>query len=208
MQKYLGVFLALAVVLGVFLAKDKVARFLPTETASHASSTAALPDFSLPALTFDNIGAAPVAIEAWAAFGQYVAAAKAHDLPALSALSYQLSPQCAAALADSAQMGPCANLMDTVGALAGGFRQEDFTHVAYDEKQIVLSTDYLPAASGTPPTKTVLYFVREPAAPKLLGIRFCFGQDAAGDECVRTAPSTRDANQNGWWDDVEALFKK
>jgi hypothetical protein len=209
MKKYIAVAVALVVVLGAFLARDKFASVFPAfASLPHATTTpSTLPSFTVPVLTFGNIGAAPVGIEAWDTFQRYLAAAKAHDLAKLAALSYQLSPECKVAQADPSKMAPCTELMDSVAFFTESFKQSDFTRVAYDDKQIVIATDYLKIPDSDQPIKTVIYFIRDPS-PKLLGIRFCIGKEGETDECVRTAPEKRDQNQNGWWDDVEALFKK
>jgi hypothetical protein len=147
-------------------------------------------------------------MESWRTFMAYRKAAEEHNIPALSALSYQLSGDCKAALTDATKSAPCYQLMDSLVFFTENFKEKDFSQVAYDDKQVVLATDYLQAATTSDPVKTVIYFVRGTSSQKVLGIRFCMGEEAPGNECVRTSPDTRDSDKDGWWDDVEALFKK
>jgi hypothetical protein len=208
MQKYIAVAAAVAVVLGAFVWREEaVSLFAAPGRPAASSSPSLLEGFKVPAITLSSIKDAPVAIEAWNAFDAYRAAAKAHDLAKVRALSYQLSAECEAALADSAQMEKCAGLMDSVVFFTQDFKQADFNRVVYDAKQLVLVTDYLVLPGADEPIKTVIYFVKDPGL-KILGIRFCVGVEGEADECVETAPAKRDANGNGWWDDIEQLFKK
>lgn len=162
-------------------------------------------NISLPsALSFMNIQNAPVGTEAWQTFEQYVNAAKAHDLQTLAKLSYQLSPTCKAALTDETKRPACYELTDSVAYFAGNFKQSDFKNVASDDKQVILSTDFMGDGGAT---KTVIFFIREGGMLKVLGLSFCFGGETK-DECTNTDPNTRDADHDGWWDDVEAFFKK
>lgn len=207
MKKSIAVVLAVIVVLGAFVARKEVASFfasLPRPTGGPGRDL--LSDFNVPVITFTSIKDAPVAMEAWSTFEAYRAAAKAHDLAKVNALSYQLSAECKAALADNTKMESCAELMDSVVFFTQDFKQSDFTRVAYDAKQIVLATDYMAIPDAEEPIKTVIYFVREPST-KVLGIRFCIGNESQADECVETSPEKRDSNKNGWWDDVEQLFR-
>jgi hypothetical protein len=212
MQKALAVVLALLVVVAALLPQPRhwlAAHLVAPRAPLPGAASSTLPDLDIavPALTFDNIGATPVALEAWSTFEAYLKAADAHDLPTLASLSYQLSSACKEALVDASQSEPCYELMDSVVFFAQDFKQKDFVRVAYDDKQIVLATDYMKAGDAVDPLKAVIYFVRQPLGPKLLGIRFCVGEEGETDECVETSPAKRDTNHNGWWDDVEALFK-
>lgn len=143
---------------------------------------------------------------AWSVFQDYLKAAKAHDIEKIKFLSYQISETCS----NPAKKADCEGLMDSVYMIASGFKLEDFKNVFYDEKQIIMTTDYMKTAEGADPTKVVLYFAKaENGEPKVLGIRFCYGDEAAGNSsCVITDPDKRDADKDGWWDDVEALFYK
>lgn len=158
-----------------------------------------------PSLSIPNLADAPVEAQAWGNFQDYLKAAKNHDLESLKKFSYQLSGACS----DTTKQEECFQLMDSLVAVTSDFKLSDFKHIDYDDKQVVMSTDYMPL---TEPTKAVLYFVRaEDKFPKMLAIRFCYGDESKSPEqmkCVNTDPTTRDKDKNGWWDDVEALFNK
>lgn len=200
MQKYLGAVLAVAVVLGFFYFADGVRLPRPGNSATSTGLNFPLiPDV----LKFPTLDGTPVGLEAWNVWREYLAAANAHDLEKITVLSYQLSPACS----DPNKKSECEGLMDSVYFFGSELKQNDFTNVVYDDKQIVLSTDYLRFEGAEEPIKTVLYFVRTETGPKILGLRFCVGVEAEGDECVETGREKRDKDRDGWWDDVEALFK-
>ncbi len=157
------------------------------------------PNLSLP--DFNTPGAAK---EAWATWQEYLAAARAHDLPKVRSLSHQLSPACT----DPAREDECFELMDSVVFFAGELKQGDFIHFATDARQTVLTTDYLQIAGAEDPIMTVIYFTQASGSYKVLGLRFCLGNEEADGQCINTDPATRDQNNNGWWDDVEELFYK
>lgn len=184
MKKYIAVVAAVVVVLGAFSKELGI---------------------SLPSvLSFINIQNTPIETETWQTFEEYINAAKTHDIETLAKLSYQLSPACKAAMVDETKLPACYELMDSVAYFAGNFKQSDFKNIAYDDRQVVLSTDFMGDGGAT---KTVVFFVRESGLLKMLGISFCFGGGTT-DECVNTDPKTRDVDHDGWWDDVESLFKK
>jgi len=142
---------------------------------------------------------------AWGVFQEYLKFAKAHDIEGLKSLTYQLSDTCA----NPDKRAECLVLVDSVYSIASDFKLEDFKNVFYDDKQIILTTDYMRLYDDADDTKVVLYFVRSTEGePKVLGIRFCYGKESAQNECVITDPARRDADKDGWWDDIEALFKK
>jgi hypothetical protein len=157
------------------------------------------PNFSLP--DFSTPGAAK---EAWATWQEYLTAARAHDLSKVRSLSHQLSPACT----DPAREAECFELMDSVVFFAGELKQRDFIHFASDARQTVLTTDYLEIAGSEEPIMTVIYFTQASGTYKVLGLRFCLGDEESHGQCVNTDPATRDQNDNGWWDDVEELFYK
>ena len=148
----------------------------------------------------------PVKASAWSVFEQYREFARLHDLEGVRSLSYQISDACE----DAEKHEECDALMTSVYLFTESWQRSEFTEIAYDDKQVVLSTDYLDYQDGTPPTKTVIFFTRaESGEPRLLGIKFCFGEeDRFTGQCVNTDPATRDTDENGWWDDVEARFYK
>lgn len=157
-----------------------------------------------PSLALPNLSSQNVAEEAWTTFQAYLDAARAHDLAKLSAFSHQLSPACA----DPARIEECYGLMDSLVFFAQDLKQADFTNVASDARQTILSTDYLLMEGSEDPIKSVIYFTREASGGhRVLGIRFCFGNSGAEGDCVETRAGERDQDGNGWWDDVETLFR-
>lgn len=152
--------------------------------------------FHLPALKVPTIDNATVSEEAWTVFQKYLGYAKAHDLAGLVSLSHQLSQICD----DPERRNECFALMDNVYEVASPFQQEEFKHVQFDGRQIIMSTDG--------PVVAILYFTRDGSgSPKMLGIGFCLEDGTSEDPCVETDPNKRDTDKNGWWDAVEALFK-
>jgi hypothetical protein len=97
--------------------------------------------------------------EAWGVFAEYLTALKAHDLPSVTSLSYQLSDTCK----DPKQLKDCYAKMDSVSSVVGVFKQTDFTHIAYDAKQIIIYTDWhtekTDLAYGY--ARNIIYFVRK-----------------------------------------------
>ena len=79
-----------------------------------------------------------VRARAWDVFTRYIAAAKAHDLKTLTALSYQLSNTCK----NAASSSDCFKKMDNVVEVTKNFKEANFTTVWYDAKQIVMTTDW------------------------------------------------------------------
>lgn len=141
---------------------------------------------------------------AWGIFQDYLMAAKEHDVEKLGTLSYKLSPTCA----NPETLKECETLMDSVYLIARDFKLGDFKNVAYDEKQIIMSTEYMEIPESETPVKVVLYFIKVTNEPKVLGIRFCYGADDAEFKCVVTDPEKRDSDKDGWWDDTEVLMNK
>lgn len=134
--------------------------------------------------------------EAWQVFEHYLEFARTHNLAGIRSLSHQLSPVCE----DPSKEAECFGLMDSVYAVAGHFEFSQFKHIQADERQIIMYTDG--------PTVVILYFARDKyRVPKLLGIKFCFEEAAQSRSCVETDPAKRDLNSNGWWDEVESLFR-
>jgi hypothetical protein len=141
---------------------------------------------------------------AWGVFQDYLKFAQNNDIDGVKSLSYQVSETCS----NPKKVEDCKILMNSVYLIAEGFKLEDFKNVSYDDRQIIMSTDYMKIAEDTDDTKVVLYFVRsDRGEPKVLGIRFCYGAESEDQKCVITDPETRDADKDGWWDDIEVLFK-
>jgi len=160
---------------------------------------------SLSETQWPSLGSTFTSTVAWSTFQDYIKAAKNHDLETVKKLSYQLSATCA----NPEKSADCNLLMDGVYNLASSFRQEDFKNVAFDDRQIIMATDYLGSSENLDGAKTAILFVKsESGQPQLLSIKFCFGQDSMSNLCVNTNPVSRDSDQDGWWDDVESLFYK
>lgn len=142
---------------------------------------------------------------AWSTFQDYLKFAKAHDLEGVKSLSYQVSKACS----NPETIVECEGLMDSVSQIGEEFKLEDFKYVFYDDKQIIMTTDYMLITEGLDKVKIALYFVKsETGEPKVLGLKLCFGEESGDNTCIITDPEKRDADQDGWWDDVEALFYK
>ncbi len=181
---------------------------------------------------------------AWNTFAGYVAALKAHDLPALTSLSYQLSETCK----DQKQIKDCYAKMDIVYDILKNFKQDEFTHVAYDEKQIIISSDWHVEQSDLAYGKArkVVYLTRKAdGSAQLLSVTLPeeiiytliakddtpatlekevttriidTDGDMLVDEvenctypnapktCVKTDPTKKDTDGNGWWDSIDPLF--
>ncbi len=200
---YITVALAGLIAIGAFYAPWQNWLTTPTSRPTPQATSTPISTVGLPPLTFENFAGTPVAIQIWSTFEAYRAAATAHDLEKVKSLSYQVSPACQ----DPERRAECDTLMDSVAFFTADFKQSDFGHIAYDTRQAILSTDYLKLEGADEPIKTVLYFVREGEIAKMLGIRFCIGVEDERQECVETSRDKRDQNNNGWWDDVEALFR-
>lgn len=154
-----------------------------------------LPSFSLPTLNLILIPNSPVAREAWTVFQNYLEFARTHNLAGIRSLSHQISATCN----DPSKATECFALMDSVYAFASGYTLNEFRHVLSDERQIIMFTDG--------PTVAILYFTRaETNTIKVLGMRFCFEDEATVGSCVETDSVKLDENGNGWWDSVESFF--
>ena len=199
----LAVTASILVVLG-FFGQDL---FNKMGVRSEDLATLHLEQFDLTHFTFDGNQALGQII--WQTFSDYRDSAKEHNLAKLNALSYKLSPTCAEALkGDQAKVAECNTLMDSVAFFTQDFKQEDFVNVAYDNKQAIISTNYIQAVEGADPIKIVLYFAWAGSKPKVAGLRFCFGNESSKDQCVNTTKETRDSNGNGWWDDIEYFLNR
>lgn len=203
-NKTIAVAVALVVVFGVFFQNF----YQPTSGESFVERMDSTPlSLNLIPPIFKNLtlsqgNLSGVGAEAWATFQDYLTAAKNNDLEMVKVLSYQISPACA----DEARRAECNDLMQGVAVIGQSLEQSDFKNVAYDDKQIVLSTDYIGGSNEAPSTKIALFFVRTTSGdPQVLSIKYCFTEES-DLSCVNTDTATRDANKNGWWDSVEALF--
>ena len=149
--------------------------------------------FNLPVIAIHGTESA-LSAEAWTIFQNYLNFAKNHDLASIRSLSHQISPTCN----DTSKEKDCFALMDSVYSFANSYKLSDFNHIQSDGRQIVMYTDG--------PTVAILYFTRNADDIKVLGMRFCFEDEATVGTCVKTDSIKHDLNGNGWWDSVELLF--
>ncbi len=201
MKKYIAVVLAVLVVMGALLFKvTKPEGFRDIVSNFSKPLSLSLPDLSLNLPGFIS-NQPKEAQEAWQIFVEYRKAAKNHDLPKLKSLSYRISATCA----NSASEKDCFDLMNNVYNITKDWQEEYFSQSYFDARQVVLI-----ANSNKMPFGAALIFVQAEGGLKLLGIKWCLPDPDTGkvSDCVNTDPNTRDANKNGWWDDVEALFNK
>ncbi|MBX4195437.1 hypothetical protein KW796_00570 [Candidatus Parcubacteria bacterium] len=105
---------------------------------------------------------------AWSVFESYISALKAHDLPKVEALSYQLSETCK----DSARVKDCYEIMDNAYNFGSHFIKNNLKHVLYDDKQIILFSEYVKHLEGESLsiTRMTLYFVRDGQDIKFLSL--------------------------------------
>jgi hypothetical protein len=96
---------------------------------------------------------------AWSVFEGYLNASKSHDVKKLNDFAYRLSDVCL----NKSEQDTCYTRMDQVYSNGSEFKKEDFIHLAYDGRQIILSTDWkleeTDLALGE--TRSVIYFTRD-----------------------------------------------
>lgn len=105
----------------------------------------------------------------WQTFEQYMAYAQAHDLDGLSSLSHQLSDTCL----DPEQRESCFALMDNVAGISNEFRREEFVNVRRDWRQIIISTDWMPAEDADVMSyyRSIIFLTRDfLGRPKMLSM--------------------------------------
>lgn len=170
------------------------------------SGKLSLPNFGLGKTEIPSLNNAFTITSAWGVFQDYLKAAQKHDLATLKKLSYQLSETCT----NPEKRDECNALMDNVYEIAHTYTLKDFTNVAADDKQIIMSTDFMDTGEGADnKTKIVLFFVKdEKDGPKVLSIKYCYGNESPSNICVNTDPASRDSDKDGYWDDIEAFFHK
>lgn len=191
-----------------------------------------------------NLSEAELKTLAWDTFTSYQNAAKSHDLGTLTSLSYQLSDTCK----NKASTTECYQKMDFVASSTQYYKESDFTTMWYDDKQIVLLSDwheeqtdlvfgdarkdlfFTRDALGNPKVlffstpEEVVYTLKKPGETaakwrsELIPRIKDTDMDGSADEvetcsypnapksCVKTDPTKRDTNGNGWWDTIESYF--
>jgi hypothetical protein len=134
-----------------------------SRTASPAASTAPLSTYTqapgMPRASASGIDAVPEAQAAWAALGSYMNALKIHDIQALEQVTYKLSSACA----DPKQVATCNARMDHALEIANSFKKEDFKNIWFDDRQMILSTDWHTEESDIAigEAREAIYFVRD-----------------------------------------------
>ncbi len=214
MKKHIAIAVSLAVVFGAFYGDTVLGLFaLDTSSLTKDPKVAEMapeglslefvrPTLSLPAIVS---GESAVKDLAWKTFQDYRKFAEAHNLEGIKSLSYQISPTCL----DSTKLDECYALMDGVIFFTEEWKQSDFRNVAFDDKQVVLSTDFMRSEPEAVPIKVLLLFTQtKDGSLKLLSLKYCSGEDKPGNICFDTDPETRDADGDGWWDDLETVFYK
>ncbi|MDB5194170.1 MAG: hypothetical protein JWN50_184 [Parcubacteria group bacterium] len=164
MQKKIIV-IALIILMGAgFIAYRKHAS-TTAPTLSSASSYTQDPGTAVSIM--GTAASSSLATESWNVFQAYMNAVKNHDLEALSGSSYKLSDACL----DSTQLPTCTSRMDAVYGIIKNFKKSDFTNVVYDDRQIILTTDWHLETSDVAigEARQAIYFVRTTTgAPKVL----------------------------------------
>lgn len=96
--------------------------------------------------------------QVWKVFEAYLAAAKAHDIAALSASAYKLSAACQ----NQATKNDCYSRMDTVYNFGKDIKESDLPNITGDSKQVFLYTNYNEHLDGDNPsiTRGLLLFAR------------------------------------------------
>ncbi|OHA88474.1 MAG: hypothetical protein A2653_00495 [Candidatus Zambryskibacteria bacterium RIFCSPHIGHO2_01_FULL_43_25] len=90
--------------------------------------------------SFGQESAKNVRIQAWGVFENYLLANQNHDVGAVSSLTRKLSDACLNPETES----ECFARMDYVVEVAKDLKEENFTNVWFDEKQIILFSDFKP----------------------------------------------------------------
>lgn len=159
---------------------------------------------SLGGASFPTLGSGAIRDRAWSVFEQYREFAKNNNLEGVKSLSHQVSDTCL----DPERREECNTLMQSVYLFTENWQKEEFPNVAYDDRQIVLSTDWGQVEEGGDKVKVVILLTRTPSGePRMLGIKFCAGEENPSvEKCVDTDPATRDQDGDAWWDDIEERF--
>ena len=192
-------------------------------------STVTLPMPKLALPFFNN----NVANNAWNVFENYLESVKNHDLESLRKYSHQISDTCNNPDLEE----QCFVLMDNVYALGIQFKREEFKNIWFDEKQIIIASDYTTIDDDTfgsrGMARMIIYFTRdELGTPRVLSFNdldgnFVLKKDLSNEELdkhllesiqdddedglpnkIDPDPNKRDANGDGWWDSTETFFYK
>lgn len=198
-----------AVFLGIKHPKNTSGAQTFSDTASTtATSTGAVT--SVGATSGEN--ATAVKQLTWTAFQSYLSFLKAHNITGLKSVSAQNSDTCN----NPTKTTECYALMDGAYGVGNQFKQADFTHILFDSKQIILSTNFSIQQSDLARglEREVIYFTRDSSgAPKILTYTTPFEMTyAMVNKSAPLATSTFDArlyqrvtdtDQDGLPDEVE-----
>jgi hypothetical protein len=245
-KQFILTVIAVIVLLGVIVVirAHQTADMLPsTATSTVSVSTTTATVVSNPSF----LAGQALEDEAWGIFQKYLTAAKNHDLPTLTSLSYQISATCK----DPKQQATCYGKMDDIYTAGKVLQEKDFTHIVSDNKQLIIYTDWTQARSDilTSVQRSLIYFTRnsvgtpqvlwitpseleytgndgpdgKPRTPAQISAQIkLMTADTDGDTiddqvetcsdagvtntCVKTDPTKKDSDGNGWWDSIQQFF--
>ena len=98
------------------------------------------PELNISPITFDDNG--NVSADAWLVLQKYLNFAKYKNIDGLKNVSQQISSFCRDYSLSEENKKECDARMDTVYQIGSTFSEKDFSHISFDKKQIILSTDY------------------------------------------------------------------
>jgi carboxypeptidase C (cathepsin A) len=171
---------------------------------------------------------------AWAVLQSYIAFAKAKDITGVTSLSYQLSPSCKEYTKNEDNKKDCDTKMENVANIGSQLEKEKLTNVWYDDKQIILSSQFTQTTEKDVSTsfQQSAFFVKKDGAIKILnftnakGVILLVGSSTPSEMIERlnkatrdadkdglpdaedTDPNKRDVDGNGFWDGIQAVFYK
>ena len=218
-----SILIVLVLVIIFIFSRSKHSAIVPQEMAKGTATTSAATTTPI-ALTPSVPTEQTLKKQTWNIFQNYQTAAKNHDLPTLSSLSYQLSAACK----DPAQQTACFQKMDAVYTATKDLQEKDFTHVVYDAKQAILYTDWgiVSNSNITIAARSLIYFARTSSGTlKLLSFspsqaEYISHTNTNGKALTQTRIDTavasttksddvslnKDTDGNGWWDSIQSLF--
>lgn len=204
MNKYIAIAIGVAVVLGTFretlFPNFSIFPMLGLSEIPTLAPVSVTTDSEEPEEVFIPISDPRKAVldEAWGVFDRYVELAKKRDLDGVRNLSYKLSSACN----DPTQREQCNVMMNSAVIFGESLNKSDFKNVYYDSKQVLLETN-----TGGDGTRLGLAFARVSGSLKVLGAKWCAPSSPnQEDSCLNANLSSRDMNNNGWWDDLEVFL--
>ncbi len=148
---------------GIYLYRDHIP--MPTTSAVPSSAYTQAPGTRVTSTA--GIDGTPEGQAAWTVLVAYTKAAQSHDLSTLKNLTYKVSDACA----DPKQIDTCNTRMDKASEITKTFKKSDFKNVWFDQRQIILSTDWHVEESDIAigEAREIIYFVRDSKGnPKIL----------------------------------------